>query len=227
MDTKAATHIRPDFSWEDIDTVLLDMDGTLLDKHFDDYFWEQYVPEHYSLKHDISIEEAKKQLLSLYKSVENTLDWSNLDYWSDRLDMDMPDLKLRVNFLIGVHPYVTNFLQHCRFLEKTVILVTNAHSKTLQIKLDKTAIGGLFDHLVCSQEIGYAKEEPQFWAELVNRLQFDKQRSLLADDTEKVLRTAQEFGIGQLIFVARPSSRGPLNFSRDFPSIEYFRDLIL
>jgi len=31
----------------DIKYVLLDMDGTLLDKYFDDYFWEHLLPERY------------------------------------------------------------------------------------------------------------------------------------------------------------------------------------
>ncbi len=34
----------------DIRYVLLDMDGTLLDKYFDDYFWEHLLPEKYAEK---------------------------------------------------------------------------------------------------------------------------------------------------------------------------------
>jgi FMN phosphatase YigB (HAD superfamily) len=30
---------------DEIKYVLLDMDGTLLDKYFDDYFWEHLLPE--------------------------------------------------------------------------------------------------------------------------------------------------------------------------------------
>lgn len=32
-------------AWQEIDTVLLDMDGTLIDLHFDNYFWQRLVPE--------------------------------------------------------------------------------------------------------------------------------------------------------------------------------------
>ena len=132
---------RPQLPWEAIDTVLLDMDGTLLDKHFDDYFWEQYVPEHYSLLHDIPVEEARTQLRARYHSVRDTLDWSDLNYWSRELGLDLQELKLRINHLIGVHPYVVEFLEYCLKLRKKLYLVTNAHPCSLAIKLEKTAIG--------------------------------------------------------------------------------------
>jgi putative hydrolase of the HAD superfamily len=216
----------PRLNWETIDTVLLDMDGTLLDKHFDDYFWEQYVPEHYSLIHDIPVEQARAELLARYKSVENTLDWTDLNYWSRELGLDIPELKMRVNHLIGVHPYVIEFLEFCLSRRKKLYLITNAHSATLSIKLDKTAIGPWFDKIICAEEIGLAKEVPKFWHRLAETLSFDPAHALLADDTEKVLDAAARYGLAHLIFVARPSSRHPVRYSEKYPSIEFFKELI-
>ncbi|MCP4043692.1 MAG: haloacid dehalogenase, partial [Gammaproteobacteria bacterium] len=34
----------PVINWNSIHTVLLDMDGTLLDLHFDNQFWLEHVP---------------------------------------------------------------------------------------------------------------------------------------------------------------------------------------
>jgi len=218
--------ISPQLNWDDIDTVLLDMDGTLLDKHFDDYFWEQYVPEHYSLQHDISVDEARSRLLKRYQAVENTLNWTDLNYWTRELGLDIPDLKTRVNHLIEVHPYVIEFLESCLLAKKKLYLVTNAHSATLSIKLEKTSIGAWFDRIVCSEEVGLAKEQPQFWEVLEELLGFDRRRTLLADDTEKVLRAAQSYGMGELIFVARPSSRQPVAYSSHFPAIEFFKEIL-
>ena len=166
--------IFPNFSWGEVDTVLLDMDGTLLDKHFDDYFWEVYVPEHYSLLHDISVQEAREQLKTRYKAVENTLDWTDLEYWTRELGLDIPELKMRVNHLIGVHPYVVEFLEFCLAVGKKLYLITNAHSKTLSIKLEKTSIGPWFDRVICAEEVGLAKEIPEFWRRLEDMLGYDE-----------------------------------------------------
>jgi len=222
-----AVPIRWEPDWETVDTVLLDMDGTLLDKHFDDFFWEHYVPEIYAENNDLTPLEARKELLARYKSIEGTLAWTDLDYWSRELGLDIPALKLKIDHLIQVHPYVIDFLQYCRRLKKKVHLVTNAHSKTLAIKMQKTAIGDYFDRIICSQDVGLPKEGPEFWQRLEKILDFDKVRTLLADDNENVLQAAQIYGMGVLIYVARPSSRAEIHYSNDFPSIVYFKELIV
>lgn len=216
----------PEFSWSLIDTVLLDMDGTLLDKYFDDYFWEEYVPEQFALDNDLTPLEARKELLKRYKKVENTLHWTDLDYWSEQLGLDIPELKCKVDHLIQVHPYVIDFLQYIRDMKKRIYLVTNAHSKTLEIKMSKTTLGNWFDRIICAEEVGEAKEQPIFWEKLETVIGFDKQRTLLADDTAKVLRSAEAYGIKHLIFVAKPSSRLEVDYSDEFPAIVYFKELI-
>lgn len=219
--------IKPTFTWSQIDTILLDMDGTLLDKYFDDQFWEEYVPKVFAEVNNLTEEEARKALLKRYQAVESTLQWTDLDFWSKQLGLDIPDLKCKVDHLIKVHPYVIDFLKYLKKIGKTVHLVTNAHSKTLDIKLRKTAIGPHFDRLVCAEEIGMAKEQPEFWHRLEKLLKYDKSRTLLADDTEKVLRSANEYGMGFLVSVARPSTRIPISYSEEFPSVAFFDELII
>lgn len=222
---RAPLQWKPD--WQKIDTVLLDMDGTLLDKYFDDYFWESYVPEMYADKNGLTPGEARKHLLARYKENEGTLAWTDLDYWSHELGLDVPGLKIQVDHLIQIHPYVVDFLKYCRNIGKKIYLVTNAHSKTLVIKMRKTAIGEYFDRIICAEEVGLAKEEPLFWQRLQGMLQFEPASTLLADDNEKVLVAAHEYGLQTLIYVARPSSQAPVAYSERFPSIVYFKELIL
>ena len=218
--------IHPDFPWSGIDTVLLDMDGTLLDKYFDDYFWEEFVPEQFAKENNLTPVEARKELLKRYQRVENTLQWTDLDYWSDQLGLNIPELKCKVDHLIQVHPYVIDFLTFLRKRKKEVLLVTNAHSKTLSIKMEKTQLAGWFDQIICSEEVGEAKEQPVFWDRLQEMTGFERERTLLADDTEKVLRAAREWGLNHLIYVAKPSTRLEVSYSSRFPSIVYFNELI-
>ena len=218
--------IKPDFHWGDLDTVLLDMDGTLLDKYFDDYFWEHYVPLQYAEKNRLGLESSRNELVKRYRSVENTLQWTDLDYWTQQLGLDIPGLKMNINHMINIHPFVIDFLKFVRDQKKRIILVTAAHNKTLKIKVDKTGIEPLFDQIICAEEVGMAKENPQFWQILEEMLGFNRKRTLLADDTAKVLESAQQYGIKELIHIAKPSSQKPTEYSSQFPSIARFNELI-
>ncbi|MFV0436278.1 MAG: HAD-IA family hydrolase [Desulfopila sp.] len=218
--------IRPAFSWETIDTVLLDLDGTLLDSYFDDFFWEEYVPQAYARARGLSQQEARQRLLVRYRQVEKTLQWSDVDYWSEQLGLDIPELKGTIDHLIQVRPQVIDFLEFISALGKTVHLVTNAHAKTLAIKLGKTAIRPYFQRIVPAHEVGGAKEQPMFWAALATMLDFDRQRTMLVDDNSEVLRAAKDYGLAELIHIAKPSSRRPARFSTRFPSIVAFEELI-
>lgn len=219
-------HPTMKIDWNNIDTVLLDMDGTLLDRHFDDHFWLEHVPKRYSAKHNIPMADAKELLYSMFRSQENTLNWTDLDYWSDKLGLDIPVLKEEVDHLIAVHPFVVEFLLFLRQQGKDVWLVTNAHSKTLSLKLRKTRIGQYFTGIVSAHEVGLSKEDVRFWGKLQDKIPYDPQRTLLGEDSETNLSTAQEYGINYLIYVSRFSSVVPPKASEKFHSIHYFSQLI-
>ena len=215
-----------DFSWDAVETVLLDMDGTLLDKYFDDYFWERLLPEEYARRYRLDIREARHKLLSRYKQEEGKLTWTDLDYWSKEFDIDIPALKEQIHHLIAVHPHVEEFLQFLQKGDKKIHLVTNAHYKTLDLKLKKTEIGKYFDSVVCAFDIGLPKEDNAFWEKAAKVIRFNKETTMLVDDTENVLLSARAYGIRYLILKARPSSRGELRTSEQFPAISYFKELV-
>ena len=212
--------------WNLIDTVLLDMDGTLLDRHFDDHFWLEHAPMRYAEKNGIDKALAREMLLRMFRSQENTLNWTDLDYWSDRLGLDIPALKEELDQLIAIHPFVTQFLLFLRQQKKTIHLVTNAHGKTLDLKLRRTKIGSYFDGVVSSHDLGLPKEDPAFWGRLQQRLPFDPARTMLGEDSETNLGTAQMFGIRYLIHVGRYSSQSPPALSKRFSTIQYFSELL-
>jgi 5'-nucleotidase len=220
------SRIRPNLQWQEVDTIFLDMDGTLLDKYYDDYFWEHYLPEAYANKNYLSYEEARTLLLTTYRSVENTLQWTDLDYWTERLQLDIANLKAQIKHLVNVHPYVLEFLDFLEVLEKPVYLVTNAHPKALKMKMEEAKISKKFDRLICSQEVGAAKEQTEFWHRLQQILPYDKEKTLFVDDNEKVLASASDYGIAHLIHVAKSSTRLPPLHSMSFPSILSFHELL-
>jgi putative hydrolase of the HAD superfamily len=212
--------------WNTIDTVLLDMDGTLLDRHFDDHFWLEHVPRQWAARHGATVEYAKKHLYSKFRSQENTLNWTDLDYWSERLDLDIPVLKHEVEHLIAVHPFVIEFLVFLKQHGKAVWLVTNAHSKTLDIKMARTRIAPYFDGIVSAHQVGLPKEDDRFWEALQRFVAYVPGRTMLGEDSETNLTTAERYGIRYLIHVSRFSSASaPVSSSR-FASIDYFSSLI-
>jgi putative hydrolase of the HAD superfamily len=212
--------------WDRIDVVLLDMDGTLLDKHFDDHFWEEFVPERFAEVHDLPVTEAKDKLMGHYRTHEGTLNWTDLDFWSDQLGLDIPALKRQVDHLIAVHPYVLPFLDAIHREGKEVYLVTNAHGKTLDLKMEKTSLAGKFDRIFTSHELGAPKEEQPCWQALQDRTGFDPDRTLLAEDTIAVLESAARFGIRYLVHIAKSSTTRPALLSDRFYSINTFLEIM-
>jgi 5'-nucleotidase len=202
------------------------MDGTLLDKYFDDYFWEHLVPERYAEIHNITFGRAKEELMKKYKVHEGTLNWTDLDFWSNQLDIDIPAMKEQIKHLIEVHPHVENFLKMLRKEKKKVFLVTNAHYKSIDLKFKKTLIGKYFDAVLTSFDTGYPKEDIKFWEAAEKRLGFDKGKTLFIDDTEEILKTAKRFRIKYILYKARANSKVKPGRSNDFMHIIDFDELL-
>lgn len=195
--------------WTDIDTVFLDMDGTLLDLHFDNHFWLEHLPRRYAEINGQSFEQAEQELLEKYASKQGTLDWYCLDYWSETLGVNIVALKEEVAERIAVLPGVEPFLQWLQEQEKRVVMVTNAHRGSLELKLERVALGNYFDRLLSAHDLREAKEVAGFWDKLQSVEPFEKQRTLLIDDNASVLTSAQQYGIEWLYGIRQPDQQKP------------------
>lgn len=213
-------------AWDNIDTVLLDMDGTLLDLHFDNHFWLEHVPVRYAERHNLSPEAARAEVLGRYRKVEGTLNWYCVDYWSEELGLDIPLIKQEVEHLIAVHPHVIDFLDAVRAKSKRMVLVTNAHGKTMALKFERTRLGGHFDAVVCAHDLGLPKEHIDFWGKMQGVQPFNKATTLLVDDSLPVLRSAKNYGIAQLLAIKRPDSKQPEKQIAEFSAIGSFREIM-
>ncbi len=211
--------------WTQIDTVLLDMDGTLLDLHFDNHFWLDHLPLRYAQQNNIPVEAARQQLMQRYTELQGQLQWYCLDHWQQALQMDIVALKREVQHKIHLRADAKRFLQALRQAGKQVVLVTNAHRDSLSLKVERTALDQYFDQMISAHDIGAAKESQALWRGLQQRLNFDLQRTLFIDDSEPVLRSAQRFGIRHLLAVANPDSKKPEKIIPGFTHIHDYDQL--
>ena len=212
--------------WQQIDDVMFDMDGTLLDLHFDNHFWLEYVPKKYAEHHEVKLTEAKRLLEERYKAIESTLDWYCVDHWSRELGFDIALLKEEVDHLIAVHPFVVEFLEKVKAMGKRTILVTNAHQKSLALKMKKTRLDHHFDEIITAHQFGHAKESQDFWHKLHAFLPFDPCRTLFIDDSEKVLASARQYGICHILGILNPDSKAGQKQLDGYDAVTGFREIM-
>ena len=220
--------LRPiSLNWNTIQTVFLDMDGTLLDLHFDNHFWLEHMPVQYANKHRIPLEQARTTLAQITRNKEGTLDWYCLDYWERKLDMDIVNLKHQVSDKIAVRANVEKLLHFIKQQGCRMVLLTNAHHKTVTLKFGYTTIETYFDTVITSHDIGMAKEEMGFWDKLHDSEDFDPEHSLFIDDNLDVLASAEHYGIAHLLTIHQPDSQQPPKNTRHYTAIECFSQLMI
>ncbi len=212
--------------WSAIDTVLLDMDGTLLDLHFDNFFWQEHVPLRYAQLNALEEAQSLADLMQRFDAEQGSLRWYSLDYWSEQLQMDLPALKRELAHMVRARPFVEHFLQRLHASHRQVYLVTNAHPKTLAIKMEAVDLSPWFDEVVVSHDLDVPKEDLRFWQLLQERHPFDPQRTLLIDDTETVLQAAHEYGIAHLLTLLQPDSSLQKRLDTTFPGIHHFDEIM-
>lgn len=212
--------------WKQIKTVFLDLDGTLLDLHFDNHFWLEYVPIHFADKHSITVDEAKIKLAGMYAEFGGSLNWYCVDFWTDRIGLDISSLKQDLSHKIAVRPFVEEFLQFIISQGKRVVLVTNAHPASIAIKMKKTALDKYFHRIITSHQFHIAKEQEGFWQKLHQEEPFDCDTTIFIDDNLTVLAAAAEYGIKHLRAIRQPDSRGPKIHTEDYAVIDSYQDII-
>jgi 5'-nucleotidase len=212
--------------WSQVDHVLLDMDGTLLDRHFDNFFFEEELPRRYAKKHGLGVDEASARLFGLYRAVEGELQWTDLHYWSRTLDIDVIAMTKEFDHMIAFLPGAEEFLGHLRDRGRPVVLVTNAHAAGVEIKVGRTGLDRLVGRIVNAFDVGYLKMRDEFWPGCRRLVGFEPARTLYIDDDESCLDAAGRYGIGFIYHSAKSSSHLPPQPSRRYPSIERLSSLL-
>ena len=212
--------------WDSVDNVLLDMDGTLLDLRFDNWFWLTMVPGRYAAANGLTEDQAQALLVPKFKNVAGTLQWYCIEFWTRELSLDIPALKREALARVGFLPGAEQFLQKLRLRGKRLALVTNSHPATFAIKNQQVALTRYFDACYSSHEFDAPKEHADFWPRLAAQEEFSPPRTLFIDDSLRVLEAARDFGIAHLRAVRRPDTGLPPQATGSFAAIDGVAELI-
>ncbi len=215
-------------NWSQVNLVLLDMDGTLLDLHYDNYFWLQHLPKRYADIHGLTLAKAEAFLTARIEATRGQLHWYCIDAWANYLQLDLNTLKQETAHLIRLRPDTETFLQRLQQLQLPFVLATNAHPHSVKLKFSHTNLSKYFcdpESIISAHDLGAAKEAPEFWQALQQQLDFNPTHTLFIDDNLSVLTQAKAFGIGQVIAVANPDSQQPARLLPGFTNIHDFSEL--
>lgn len=214
-------------TWQAIDTVLLDMDGTLLDLKYDNQVWGTLLPQAYAAHRSIPLSQAQEQLHAHMHSVLGSMSFYRFDYWRDFTGLDMVHLHQQATSLIDYLPGAKEFLRQLAKAKKRTLVVTNADRQSLQVKEPLLGLESRVDAVISSHDYGAPKEEQTFWQALQKDVDFDPQRTLFIDDTPRVLAAAQEFGIAHLLAVAKPDSQRAHRDVQGWQSFDHYEQLMV
>lgn len=212
--------------WSGIDTVLVDMDGTLLDLHFDNLFWRQIVPQSYARLHGMTVADAQDALAPRFDAKVGTLQWYCLDHWTRDLGLDLKALKREHRARIRFLPGAEEFLAAVRRRGKRLVVVTNAHRDTFAVKAEHTGVDRLVDSVVSSHDFAAPKESAAFWQALERHTPFDANRTLLIEDSLAVLAAARAYGVRHMVAIRRPDSSEPPRATPGFVGVDGVLQLI-
>jgi putative hydrolase of the HAD superfamily len=207
-------------------TILLDMDGTVLDLAYDNYFWHELVPRCLARASDRDEHAVRTELFARYAGVRGQLEWYCIDYWTTTLGLDLRALKAASSHRVRYLPGAQEFLLALRGRGRRVVLVTNAHQYTLHVKRGVAGLDRYLDHFVSSHDLGVPKEHPDFWHRLEGELGFERATTLFVDDSPAVLHAAAAHGIGTVIAMSRPDSGAPSRAVPGFTAVESLAALL-
>ena len=209
-----------------METLLLDMDGTLLDLRFDNHFWVQYLPRRYSEIHGVDADHAHQHVETSLRAWEGTMQWYCVDHWSDHFQVDIMALKQEVLHLVRYRDGVKEFLERLPETGVTAYLVTDAHPEVLALKQSLTGVHDNVHAAYSSHHLGAPKRHKAFWEAFGSEVSFEPGRAMMIDDSPHVLDQSRSFGIGHQLCVYQPDSGTEQEHGHEFALINDLRDLL-
>ncbi|MEO1117601.1 MAG: HAD family hydrolase [Pseudomonadota bacterium] len=216
-----------DHLFDDRETLLLDLDGTLLDLAYDNYVWLEALPTAFAAEKAVSEAEARQRILGRIERLRGTMNWYCLDDWSDALDFDVMAVKRAEDDRIAWLEGAEAFLHRARLAGYRLVLVTNSVRQLLEPKDGRTQVLTHMDAAYSSQDFGAPKETQTFWQRFSQVERIDRRDCLLIDDSAPVLHAGRTFGLGAVLGLRRPDTSRPARDLPGLPTAESVAELLL
>ena len=218
-------HSNIEIPWEEIDTILLDMDGTLLDLNFDNYVWNEALPAAYANKHSLNLESARASLIGHMREIQGTISFYSFDYWTRYTELDIIELHRNYAHLVEFRPGARSFLKWAKQAQKTTIIATNAHPDSIMVKDEVCGVSSLVDYVVSSHHYDSPKETSEFWQRLKEEYNLNEKKCLFIDDNAPVLESSEKFGVAYNLIISKPDSNKPTKTNLNYPSFNHYAEI--
>jgi len=199
--------------------ILSDLDGVILDLAYDKKFWELWLPEQVTRQTNKSIEEAKAEIMTEIDIQRGTLNFYDLNYWDDLLNVDCMQIfqekEERCSYLAGSY----EALQRLSTLKNPKYILTNGDPRIQEYKAETQNFLEFFDSIFYSMHAGYPKESKEFWALARHNLNLEFEDAIFIDDDLKVVTAAANAGIKQVAWITPGKNRILQNGVETFASL--------
>ena len=153
--------------------ISFDLDGTLVDGLYGEMVWNQGVPEVFSRRYGISVEEAKTHTRKEYETVgDGRLEWYDIEYWLDRFGLSVSSRELldRYESYIKLLPFTREVLETLQE-RYTLVIASNAARIFVEKEMSHSGIGRYFTTVVsATSDYGIVKKGDSFYTKLLDHL---------------------------------------------------------
>jgi putative hydrolase of the HAD superfamily len=199
--------------------ILSDLDGVILNLDYDIKFWESWLPEHVASQSNRSLKEIKIQIQAEIDAQRGTLNFYDLNYWDDLLNVDCMEIireqEEKCSFLEGSY----EALQRLSTLKNPKYILTNGDPRIQEYKAETQNFLEFFNSIFYSMHVGYPKESKEFWALARHNLNLEFEDAIFIDDDLKVVTAAAKAGIKQVAWITPGKNRILQNRVETFASL--------
>ncbi len=185
--------------------ILFDFDNTLVESLAD---WKQMIdhdtarhygvaenPEFEPNRHGYSNKDTAKLFLKMHPTVEATYE-QVVDYWYDYMEE-----KYRNN--ITYFDGAVEFLKALKDKGYKLVLATATGRKLLNKAFDIYDIKKYFDLVICEEDVGKSKMEPDIYIKIMEHFNIEAKDCLYFEDSSIAIKTASNLGIDCVALISK------------------------